>query len=110
MRQGGWCTTGSSAIFYHLSALVPGAEIRIERKDGSVATFRVDRLATYPKDHFPTVEVYATNDRELRLITCGGNFSEGDYENNVVVFATLTSPHRERAIAAEKSGVVAEIG
>ncbi len=77
------------AVFYHLSTLRPGAEVIVERKDGSAATFRVDRLATYPKDDFPTVEVYATNGRELRLITCGGAFSEGEYEDNVVVFASL---------------------
>ena len=79
------------AVFYHLSSLKPGAEIVVERADGSAATFRVQRLARYPKDDFPTVEVYATNDRELRLITCGGDFSEGDYQDNVVVFATLTT-------------------
>ena len=77
------------AVFYHLSSLKPGAELVVERADGSAATFRVDRLASYSRDDFPTVEVYATNDRELRLITCGGEFSDGDYEDNVVVFATL---------------------
>ncbi|MDP9394888.1 MAG: class F sortase [Actinomycetota bacterium] len=80
------------AVFYHLSALQPGAEVVVERADGSSATFRVDRLATYAKDEFPTVEVYASNDRALRLITCGGKFRDGEYEDNVVVYATLDNP------------------
>ncbi len=90
-------SSSGPAVFYHLSSLKPGAEIVVERKDGSTATFRVDRLAVYSKDNFPTVEVYATNGRELRLITCGGAFSDGDYQDNVVVFASLVAEKRARA-------------
>ena len=37
--------------------------------------FTVTRVARYPKDAFPTAEVYGpTADAELRLITCGGAF------------------------------------
>ena len=37
--------------------------------------FAVTRVARYPKDAFPTAEVYGpTPDAELRLITCGGAF------------------------------------
>ncbi len=90
-------SSSGPAVFYHLSSLKPGAEIVVERKDGSTATFRVDRLAVYSKDHFPTVEVYATNGRELRLITCGGAFSDGDYQDNVVVFASLVAEKRAGA-------------
>ncbi|EST26495.1 class F sortase [Streptomyces niveus] len=53
-------------------------------------------MATYPKDDFPTVEVYRNLDHAgLRLITCGGDFSEADlrYADNVVVYATLTGSH-----------------
>jgi sortase (surface protein transpeptidase) len=84
-------STDGPGIFYDLAAAEPGAEILVEREDGSTATFRVDRLASYPKDEFPTVEVYATNGRELRLITCGGDFDDGHYHNNIVVFATLVA-------------------
>ena len=45
---------------------------------------------SYPKDHFPTQQVYGpAPDPELRLITCGGTFDPaiGSYLNNVVVYA-----------------------
>jgi hypothetical protein len=47
----------------------------------------------HPKDDFPTIDVYGnTDDAQLRLITCGGDFDAGarSYEDNVVVFATLS--------------------
>jgi hypothetical protein len=49
-------------------------------------------VATYPKDRFPTDEVYGdTAGAELRLITCGGAFDRGagSYTDNVVVDAVL---------------------
>ena len=85
-------STDGPGIFYRLADLEPGAEILVEREDGSTAIFRVDRLASYPKHEFPTLEVYATNGRELRLITCGGDFDDGHYRDNIVVFASLVAP------------------
>nr|MDT0667167.1 class F sortase [Micromonospora sp. DSM 115978] len=79
------------AVFYRLGELQPGAVVAVERADGTNATFRVDRLAVYPKDDFPSEEVYIGNGRpELRLITCGGEFDSGrrSYVDNVVVFAS----------------------
>lgn len=80
------------AIFYHLGALRPGARVTVGRKDGSTATFSVDRVGRFPKDHFPTALVYgSTNRAELRLITCGGSFDQksGHYLDNIVAFAHL---------------------
>ena len=82
-------STDGPGIFYRLADLQSGAEILVARDDGSTATFRVNQLAAYPKDEFPTLEVYATNGRELRLITCGGDFDDGHYRDNIVVFASL---------------------
>ena len=82
------------AIFYRLGALRPGAKVAVSRKDGSTATFRVDRVQRFPKDHFPTALVYgSTNRSELRLITCGGSFNQktGHYVDNVVAFAHLVT-------------------
>ncbi|MCA0145519.1 class F sortase [Blastococcus sp. LR1] len=79
-------------IFFDLGALEPGAEVTVTRADGSVAVFAVDRVETYPKDEFPTIEVYGnTDDAQLRLITCGGDFDAGvrSYEDNVIAFARL---------------------
>jgi sortase (surface protein transpeptidase) len=78
------------AVFFRLRELKAGDPIAVRRDDGSVAVFRVSRVALYSKRDFPTAEVYAPIDRAgLRLITCGGAFdrSEGSYRSNVVVFA-----------------------
>ena len=81
------------AVFYRLGALKKGDKVLVERKDGSTATFVVDRLERYPKAQFPTSEVYAdTGGRaELRLITCGGDIDpqSGHYVDNVVAYAHL---------------------
>ncbi|MFC8699115.1 class F sortase [Streptomyces parvus] len=84
---------GAPAVFFKLTELDPGDRIDVRREDGSTAAFTVDRTAVYPKDEFPTVEVYRNLDHAgLRLITCGGEYSASDsrYADNVVVYATLT--------------------
>jgi sortase (surface protein transpeptidase) len=83
-------------VFFRLGALRPGSTLTVTRADSSAAVFRVDRVVSYPKDHFPTLEVYGnTTDSQLRLITCGGKFdlSSHNYEDNIVAFATLVSSH-----------------
>lgn len=80
------------AIFYHLSSLRPGSQVAVTREDGSTATFAVQRVATFSVDAFPTAQIYgATTDAELRLITCGGQYSltQRRYLQNVVAFAVL---------------------
>jgi sortase (surface protein transpeptidase) len=83
-------------IFFKLGALRPGAIVNLTRADDTTAVFRVDRVASYRKDKFPTLEVYGnTNSAQLRLITCGGEFDSGShhYDSNIVAFATLVSSH-----------------
>lgn len=81
------------AVFYRLGALKKGAAVMVDRKDGSTATFVVDRVERYPKAQFPTSGVYAdTGGRaELRLITCGGDIDRqsGHYLDNIVAYAHL---------------------
>jgi hypothetical protein len=70
-----------------------GDAVEVARADGTVAVFTVDRVEVHPKADFPTIDVYGnTDDAQLRLITCGGDFdpSVRSYEDNIVVFATLT--------------------
>jgi sortase (surface protein transpeptidase) len=79
-------------IFKNLAKLKPDDHVRVARNDGALLTFAVTRIDTFPKDYFPTEQVYGpTSTRELRLITCGGKFDAalGTYESNVVVYATL---------------------
>ncbi len=84
-------------VFYELGNLKPGAEVDVTRQDGTVAVFKVDGVRSYPKNNFPTKEVYGNIDHAgLRLITCGGTFdpSKGSYESNIVAFASLVSTHK----------------
>ena len=79
-------------VFFDLGAMEQGDEVTVTRADGSVAVFAVDRVERHPKDEFPTIAVYGnTDDAQLRLITCGGDFDSAvrSYEDNVVVFASL---------------------
>jgi sortase (surface protein transpeptidase) len=80
-------------VFFDLGAVQAGDTVEVARADGSVAEFVVDRVEVHPKADFPTIAVYGnTDDAQLRLITCGGDFdpSARSYEDNVIVFATLT--------------------
>ncbi|MEU2184736.1 class F sortase [Streptomyces thermolilacinus] len=84
---------GRPSVFHRLSAMKPGEKIRVDREDGTTAEFTVERVGQYPKNRFPTVEVYKNIDHAgLRLITCGGRYDESKryYSDNVVVFARLT--------------------
>jgi sortase family protein len=77
-------------IFIDLSKVRSGTVIRVDRADGTAATFRVTRVARVPKVQFPTDLVYApTLDPTLRLVTCGGSFdhTRGSYRDNVIAFA-----------------------
>lgn len=83
-------------VFFKLGALRPGATLTVTRSDNTAAVFRVDRVVSYRKDKFPTLEVYGNTDSaQLRLITCGGKFDSAshDYDSNIVAFATLVSSH-----------------
>jgi len=82
------------AVFYRLRALRPGDTVRVGLANGRMLAFRVQRIQRYPKDEFPTEAVYfPTLDRELRLITCGGEFdyARHSYLDNIVVYATLVT-------------------
>ncbi|GGZ28188.1 class F sortase [Streptomyces inusitatus] len=79
------------AVFYGLGALKKGNRIEVSRQDGRTAVFTVDAIEVYEADAFPDDEVYGSRGRaELRVITCGGGFSEkSGYRGNVVAFAHL---------------------
>ena len=79
-------------VFAGLASVRRGALVRVDRADGTSATFRVRSVSRVPKDRFPTDLVYApTLDPTLRLVTCGGSFdrSRGSYWDNVIAYADL---------------------
>jgi Sortase domain len=80
------------AVFFRLSELEAGDEVLVDRADGTTARFTVSEVDRYPKDDFPTEQVYGPTPRaELRLITCGGEFDPDarSYRDNIVVSAVL---------------------
>jgi hypothetical protein len=81
------------AVFFRLDELVAGDEVLVDRVDGTTARFTVTSTERFPKDRFPTQEVYGPTPRaELKLITCGGEFDPDrrSYRDNVVVTAVLS--------------------
>ena len=82
-------------VFYDLHRLSPDDQVTVQRADGSAAVFRITRVEQYPKDAFPTEEVYGDVEHAgLRLVTCGGVFNRetGSHDDNIVVFAELIEP------------------
>ncbi|MDT0399619.1 MULTISPECIES: class F sortase [Streptomyces] len=79
------------AVFYGLGALKKGNRVEILRKDGRTAVFEVYGIEVFAKNDFPGDRVYASKGTaELRVITCGGGFSQQNgYDGNVVAFARL---------------------
>ncbi|PWI06621.1 class F sortase [Streptomyces sp. NWU339] len=78
-------------VFYGLGALKKGDHVEIERKDGKTAKFEIYGVEVFAKNDFPGDRVYnSKGTSELRVITCGGGFTQQDgYDGNVVVFARL---------------------
>lgn len=85
-------TATSAAVFVELGELEKGDVFHVDRADGRRASFRVDRVETFEKDHFPSRRVYEdTATAQVRLITCAGAYDRTarDYTDNLVVFAHL---------------------
>lgn len=84
-------TPSGPAVFYDLGSLAKGHRVEMARRDGRTAVFAVYGVEVVPKEDFPADRVYGDSGApELRLITCGGTFTEENgYAGNVVVSARL---------------------
>lgn len=88
--EGHVITPDGRGPFHDLGTLHAGDDVTVRDAAGREHTFTVYRLARYPKNDFPTAEVYGnTAGAELRLITCSGTFDTrtGHYDSNTVVYA-----------------------
>jgi hypothetical protein len=81
------------AVFFGLGSTKKGQRVEVDRFDGRTAVFEVYGVEVYAKEDFPGPRVYGdTGHPELRVITCGGEYSkESGYAGNVVVFARLVA-------------------
>ncbi|WP_217240051.1 class F sortase [Streptomyces sp. AC555_RSS877] len=79
------------AVFYGLGALKKGSRVEVTRKDGKTAVFEIYGIEVFEKNNFPGDRVYGSKGHpELRVITCGGGFSQQNgYDGNVVAFARM---------------------
>ncbi|MFH8798613.1 class F sortase [Streptomyces sp. NPDC017936] len=83
------------AVFYGLGALKKGNRVEVTRQDGKTAVFEIYGVEVFDKSDFPGDRVYASKGApELRVITCGGGFTQlNGYDGNVVAFARLVEAH-----------------
>lgn len=80
-------------VFWRLAELRPGAEVTVDRADGSAVTFVVVSSLRVAKTAFPTDLVYAPQPvPTVRLVTCGGTFDHTarSYRDNIIVEAVLS--------------------
>lgn len=81
-------TKTAPAVFYKLRELRKGETVKVERSDGKVVRYKVDRIEQVHKDEFPAKKVYLEDG--LKLVTCGGKFdyAKGEYVDNIIVYAS----------------------
>jgi LPXTG-site transpeptidase (sortase) family protein len=75
------------AVFWRLHELEVGDTMEIQMADGTTATYKVEfnkQLDASAADWTPIVE--ATADESITLITCGGQFEAGHYNNRQIVW------------------------
>ncbi len=75
------------AVFWRLHELEVGDTIDIELGDGSKASYKIEfnkQIEAAAADWTPIVE--ATADESITLITCGGEFSAGHYNNRQIIW------------------------
>ncbi|MGW7103507.1 class F sortase [Streptomyces sp. NPDC054838] len=83
-------TARGPGVLKDVSRVRTGDEISISRADGSTALFRVRELEQVGKKAFPTAKVYGdTAHPELRVITCGGELTDGHRPDNIILYADL---------------------
>ncbi|WP_405621093.1 class F sortase [Streptomyces sp. NBC_01511] len=89
-------TAEGPAVFYDLGRLAKDSRVEVTRADGTTAVFTVYGVEAFTKRDFPATGVYRpTGAPELRLITCGGAFTEKTgYQGNIVAFARLTETRK----------------
>lgn len=83
-------TARGPAVLKDVSRVRTGEEITVSRADGTTAVFRVRELEQVDKKDFPTAKVYGDTTRpELRVITCGGEITDGHRPDNIILYADL---------------------
>jgi hypothetical protein len=77
-------------VFFELRTLDTGADVRVQREDGTEVRYTTVARMQFPKDELPNHDLFDVGGApRLVLITCGGEFDETrrSYADNVVLIA-----------------------
>lgn len=88
---------GDPAVFWRLNELRVGDEISVIDEAGQEWLFQVVKVASYPFDRAPLVEIFGPSQTSnLNLITCEGswNASVRNYDQRLVVYTQLVRAGR----------------
>jgi sortase A len=86
----------SPGVFYHISSLKAGDEMKIERGDREIFTYRVVKVDQLPLEKVDMAGMLEsiTKDKEgLNLITCGGvyDYKRQTYNDRILVYSERVS-------------------
>src|SRR2546421_294931 len=76
--------TGAPAVFWDISKLKNGDQIKVTDADGSTYHFQVTNVEVYPFNQVPLEQIFNSRDKSrLNLITCGGTWNQAskNYSN-----------------------------
>lgn len=80
------------AVFWNLGKLKLGDDVLIRLRDGTILRYVVTSNDTVPLPQLDVAQLLAQRPREtVTLITCTGQFSNGNYSHRIVVRAVLDS-------------------
>jgi hypothetical protein len=88
-------STDAAAVFYYVEDLPQNSRIYVTDQDGSVLTFQVTEVDSYPVDGTPMDTIFGSSDwPQVVLITCGGQWHPDAqlFDHRTVVFASLVAP------------------
>jgi hypothetical protein len=81
-------TRHGPGLFAKVPSLSPGTDIKVLDRRGGVHRYSVVGSAQVSKDRFPVSNVYgAAKAPVLVLVTCGGPYRHGHYQDNVLLYA-----------------------
>lgn len=87
-------STDAAAVFFNVQDLVAGNLINVTGDAGTVLTFQVDDVESYPLDSAPVDTIFGnTGWPQVVLITCGGDWHPDVhlFDHRTVVYAPLVS-------------------
>lgn len=90
-------TYNGPAVFYRLTGIRRGDQVRVLRADGSRADFIISKVTIVKKRTFPSKAVFGpTTDADIRIITCTGTFDTHtlSYLDSLIAWGHRVPPPR----------------